>query len=311
MQRLDSIDHADLRGAFLAIGSFDGMHRGHRHLLENMISSAREEGAPAVGLTFFPHPRTVLNPESGPVYYLSTVEERLALMEQIGLDAAILQPFDPAFAQISAADFLRKLKDRLRMRSIWCGPSFALGRGREGTIAYLSEQGLSLGFSLYVVPPLEDSEGPISSSQIRQALAAGDPRRAALLLGRPYALSGTVVHGAGRGRSMDTPTANLDLWREIMVPARGVYATWVEVGGTRRPSVTNIGLRPTFENAKAHEAIVETHILDFNGDLYGSRLKIEFAARLREERRFTGMDALHRQIAEDILQARSALGEVS
>jgi riboflavin kinase/FMN adenylyltransferase len=310
MRYFESIESATLRGAFLAIGSFDGLHRGHRHLLENMIRAAGEDGAPAAAVTFFPHPRTVLEPAASPPFrYLATLEERLDLLRGLPLEAVILQPFDRAFSQLSAAQFLDTLKQKLGMRSLWCGPSYSLGKGREGDAAYLSEKSLSQGFSLYVVPPLSDADGPISSSRIRRALAEGDPAAAAGLLGRPFALSGTVVHGAGRGRKMATPTANLDLWPEIALPADGVYATWAFPAGRRTAGVTSIGVRPTFADGTAPAATVETHLLDFDGDLYGSTLRVEFTARLRAELRFPGADALRVQMAKDIDKARRILRE--
>ena len=313
MQYIESIGSAALRGVYLAVGSFDGLHRGHRHLLEKMIQAAGEDGTPPVVLTFFPHPRTVLSPAaaSPPFRYLTPLEERLAMLRALPLDAIILQPFDLAFSKITAAQFLHTLKERMGLRSIWCGPSFSFGYQREGNVALLSEKSIALGFSLYVVPPLADPLGPISSTRIRQALASGDPAKAADLLGRPYALSGAVIHGAGRGRKMGIPTANLDLWPELAIPAYGVYATWAVTAGRRFASVTSIGVRPTFEQASAPAATVETHLLDFDGDLYGSTLGVEFAARLREEQRFPDMDALRAQMARDIMQARRILQEGS
>jgi riboflavin kinase/FMN adenylyltransferase len=311
MQFFESIEGAALRGVYLAIGSFDGVHRGHRHLLVKMIESAGEDGAPSAVITFFPHPRAVLGQTAAtpPFRYLTSLEERLALLRGLPLDAIILQPFDPAFSRIGAAEFLPLLKKRLGLRSLWCGPSFSVGYQREGNVAWLTEKSIALGFSLYVVPPLVDTKVPISSTWIRQALAAGNPVEAAGLLGRRFSLSGTVVHGVGRGRTMGIPTANLDLWPEIVIPAYGVYATWVVHAARRYPSVTSIGLRPTFENGTAHPATVESHLLDFDGDLYGSTLSVEFVSRIREERRYPDVASLRNQMALDIDQVRHILEE--
>jgi riboflavin kinase/FMN adenylyltransferase len=313
MQYFESIDSAALRGVYLAIGSFDGLHRGHRHLLDKMTQAALEDGASPVVLTFFPHPRTVLPPaaDTPPFRYLIPLEERLAMLRELPLEAIILQPFDLSFSRITAAEFLLTLKARLGLRSLWCGPYFSLGFQREGNIAYLTEKSIALGFSLYVIPPLNHSGGPISSSRIRQALTDGNPRLAAELLGRRFALSGTVIHGAGRGRKMGTPTANLDLWPEITMPAYGVYATRAITAERRYAGVTSIGLRPTFENGRAHAATVETHLLDFDGDLYGSTLRVEFVERLRGEQKFPDVDSLRGQMARDIEQARRILKEGS
>jgi riboflavin kinase/FMN adenylyltransferase len=311
MQYFESIDSAALRGVYLTVGSFDGLHRGHLHLLEKMTQAALEDGAAPVVLTFYPHPKAVLRSaaDSPPFRYLIPLEERLALLRALPLEAIVLQPFDPAFYRISAAEFLQTLKNRLGLRSLWCGPSFSLGFQREGNVAYLTEKSVALGFSLYVIPPLDQSGGPISSSRIRQALAEGDPRLAADLLGRRFSLSGTVIHGAGRGRKMGTPTANLDLWPEIAIPAYGVYAVWAVAAGRRYAGVTSIGIRPTFENGSAHAATVETHLLDFNGDIYGSILQVEFVERLRGEEKFPDMDSLRGQMARDIERARRVLEE--
>jgi riboflavin kinase/FMN adenylyltransferase len=320
MQSFDSLEQAALRGAYLAIGSFDGLHLGHRDLLVKMTQAAQEDGAPAAVLTFFPHPRAVLGQPSrleahrddGPPFrYLTPLEERLRLLREFALDAVIVQPFTAAFSQIPAADFLAALKARLGLRSLWCGPNFSLGKGREGNVAYLTEKSVALGFSLYVVPPLADSSGPISSNRVRQALSTGDVVLAAGLLGRRFAVSGTVVHGKGRGRSLGFPTANLDLWPELALPAYGIYAARVTHAGRRYAGATSIGVRPTFANGTAHEATVETHLLDFDGDLYGATLELEFAARLREEIRFPNADALCEQMKQDVAQTRRILQEVS
>ena len=312
MQYFESINSAKLRGVYLIIGSFDGVHRGHRHLLEKMTQAAEEDSAPPVVLTFFPHPRSVLGKDpASPFRYLLPLEERLRRLREYPLEAVIVQPFTQAFSQIAAADFLSTLQDRLGLRSLWCGPSFSIGKGRAGDIAYLTEQSVARGFSLYVVPPLSDAGGPISSNRIRRTLSKGDVSKTADMLGRRFAVSGTVTHGAGRGRTMGFPTANLDLWPELAIPAYGVYATWAVYKGNRFPGATSIGVRPTFANGSAHEATVETHLLDFNGDLYGSVLKVEFAARLRAEKRFPDKDSLRNQMALDLAQARRILQEES
>jgi riboflavin kinase/FMN adenylyltransferase len=318
MQYFESVERAALRGAYLAIGSFDGLHRGHRHLLDKMTKAALEDGAPAAVMTFFPHPRVVLGQASrpgarrddGPPFrYLIPLEERLRLLGEFPLDAVIVQPFTPEFSQVRAADFLSTLKNRLGLRALWCGPNFSLGYRREGTVTYLTEKSAALDFSLYVVPPLADASGPIASNRIRQALSGGDVVGAAELLGRLFSISGKVVHGKGRGRTLGFPTANLDLWPELALPAYGIYAGWVTHAGRRYAGATSIGVRPTFENGTAHEATVETHLLDFDGDLYGATLQLEFVARLREEIRFPNTDALCDQMKQDVAQTRRLLQE--
>jgi riboflavin kinase/FMN adenylyltransferase len=310
MQIFPSLESAAVRGAYLAIGSFDGLHRGHRRLLEQMNRAAAEDQAPAVVLTFFPHPRAVLGPpEDPPFRYLLSLDERLKLLRRYPLEAVVVQTFDQDFARMAAADFLEILQQRLGLRALWCGPNFSLGYRREGNVAFLTDRSLALGFSVYVVPPTSDACGPVSSSRIRSALAEGDVDTAADLLGRPFELSGTVVHGVGRGRKLGVPTANLDLWPELAVPAYGVYATRTGAGGRLHHSVTSIGVRPTFENGAAHPATVETHLLDFDGDLYGAALRVEFDARLRGEERFADVEKLKWQMAKDIEDTRRLFGE--
>jgi riboflavin kinase/FMN adenylyltransferase len=310
MQYFESIDSAALRGVYLAIGSFDGLHRGHRRLLDEMIRAANEDHAPSAVLTFFPHPRTVLERDSAsPFRYLLPLEERIRLLRGLPLDAVIVQPFTRAFSEIPAGNFLPRLRNRLELRSLWCGPSFSLGKGRTGDVRYLTEQSVALGFSMYVVPPLSDAGGPITSNRIRRALSEGDTVQAAGLLGRRYAVSGKVVHGAGRGRSMGFPTANIEFWPELVIPAFGVYATWAIHEGNPFPSATSIGVRPTFSNGSPHAATLETHLLDFSGDLYGSELEVEFVRRLREEKRFPDQNALCGQMTQDIDLARRILQE--
>jgi riboflavin kinase/FMN adenylyltransferase len=307
MQRIQSLDEAGLRGSYLAVGSFDGVHRGHRYLLNKMIQAAREDGAPSVVLTFFPHPRAVLG--STPFRYLTSLEERLALLAQLSPDVAILQSFDRPFSEITAEAFLRSLRMNLGLRSLWCGPAFSVGYRREGNVEYLTNHSIEWGYSLYVVPPLTDGDGPISSSRIREALSRGDAIRAAELLGRRYTLSGKVIHGVGRGMKMAVPTANLEVWTEMVIPAYGVYATWAVSGGNRHFSVTSIGVRPTFANGSPPTVTVETHLLDFEGNLYDTPLTIELVDWIREERKFPSGDTLRGQMLEDIEQARRILGE--
>jgi riboflavin kinase/FMN adenylyltransferase len=312
MRRPKFLDQTALQGSYVTVGSFDGVHRGHRNLLQQMLHAAREDHAPAVAVTLFPHPRSVLagGSSAAPFRYLATLEERIALLESIGLDAVITQPFDEEFSRLQASAFLEMLKDRLGMRALWCGPGFTFGFEREGNIAYLQQHSVSMGFMAYVIPPLMGGSEPVSSSRIRQTLAAGNLETAERFLGRPYTLSGKVVHGAGRGRSIGFPTANLSPWPEILVPASGIYATYVRLQDGRHESVTSIGVRPTFETGGAPATTIETYLLDFEADLYGAGLQLEFRARLRDERRFDSTAALHDQILRDIDQARSIFKEV-
>jgi riboflavin kinase/FMN adenylyltransferase len=256
-------------------------------------------------LTFHPHPAVVLRDRHGP-YYLTSPEERAALLAEHGVDMVITHPFDRQVAAQSAEEFIARLKQHLGFSHLCVGQDFALGRGREGDILTLQRLGKQYGFSVSVVEPFEQDGQAVSSSQIRVALSRGDVLRARQLLGRHYWLHGSVIHGDGRGRSIGIPTANLRIWPERLVPRTGVYACLVSIDEVTRPAVTNIGVRPTFEQ-RSDGAWVETHLLDYSGDLYGRQLRLSFVERLRDERRFPGVEALVKQIDQDILQAEDIL----
>jgi riboflavin kinase/FMN adenylyltransferase len=244
-------------------------------------------------------------------FYLSTPEEKADLVAPFGLDALVTQPFSQAFSKTTAREFVDLLVPHLDLQQLWVGQDFALGHNREGDVPTLRRFGETLGFQVQVVEPVGAEGGPISSSRIRQLLAAGEVAAAAGLLGRPYALTGEVEKGAGRGRSIGIPTANLKIWPQRAVPGPGVYAGWAAVAGRRWGAVTNIGVRPTFDD-KLEAPVVETHILDYDGgDFYGQELRLEFHARLRDEQRFDGVEALVAQIQADIQNARQILGKAA
>ena len=310
MQQYHGLHDLHLEGAWLAIGAFDGVHRGHQAILQQLTAGAHAVGSPAVLLSFYPHPVEVLR---GPQhsFYLTTPEEKAALVAPFGLDALVTQPFTLEFSKTTAREFVGMVVERVGLRQLWVGQDFALGHNREGDVATLRRYGEELGFELHVVAPVEAQGGVISSSRIRKLLAAGEVAAAADLLGRPYAISGEVEAGAGRGRTIGIPTANLKVWPQRAVPASGVYAGWAAVNGQRWPAVTNIGVRPTFDE-KLEAPVVETHILDYDGgDFYGQALHLEFVARLRAEQRFDGVEALIAQIHADIADARRILGKAA
>ncbi|MGH2535849.1 MAG: riboflavin biosynthesis protein RibF [Candidatus Promineifilaceae bacterium] len=291
---------AERRPTYLAIGVFDGVHRGHQALLADMAAAARAAGARPAALTFFPHPSAVISGRSGR-FYLCALEERIRLLGQTGVELVVNQPFDQALRQTSARDFVAQLRAALDLRQLW-GASFSLGYRREGDLAYLQALGPELGFEVRPYDRLVEWAGrPVSSSRIRDALTAGELDEVAGCLGRPYHLRGRVVRGDGRGRTIGVPTANLKLWDELLLPANGVYATLAEVDGRRYPAATNIGHRPTVDGQSLS---VEAHLLDFDADLYGRELELEFVRRLREERKFPGLDALVAQIRADIEATR-------
>ena len=306
MQVIDELSKANLNApSFVTIGSYDGVHIGHQHLLKQMKGAAARAGCLAVMVTFHPRPQAVLAPDR-PVTYLTMPDEKIALLEGLGLDLAAVLRFTRETAQTPAADFVAGLVTHLKMRQLWAGADFALGRNREGDIPRLRELGQTMGFEVAVVEPLVQAGEVVSSTRIRNLLAVGEIRQATALLGRYPSLVGRVTTGARRGRQLGFPTANLALMAERVIPADGVYAGFAWVNGRRYPAVTNIGVRPSFsETART----VEAHLLDFSGDLYGVDLRLEFVERLRPEKRFEALDALVTQIRADAERAALLLAQ--
>jgi riboflavin kinase/FMN adenylyltransferase len=306
MQHIRSLSKVHLtRPSVVTIGAFDGVHRGHQYLLSKLIDHARATGYVPAVLTFYPHPRMVLQgPEPG--FYLMLPDDKARLLGEMGVELVITHPFNDEVRQIRAADFVDRLIRHLNMQALWVGADFALGYRREGTVAFLQQQGVERGFAVEVVDLMDAGDERVSSSRVRAALSQGDVAEAARLLGRPYFVSGTVVEGARRGRMIGIPTANLTIPEEVAIPARGVYAARVPVHGHNTAAVVNIGMRPTFEGEST--MTVEAHLLDFSGDLYGRELSVHFVQRLRDEQKFNGVEALLAQIERDIASARELLG---
>lgn len=304
-KRYSSLNNVDLPGAWLTIGSFDGVHRGHQALITRLVSGAHAAGAPAVVLTFFPHPSIVLRGKQGP-YYLNTPEEKAEILAGLGIDGVVTLEFSRELAAKTAAEFMGDLKRAFGLRQLWVGYNFALGRGREGDLSALRQLGDQLNYTVQVIEPIDVNGEAISSSLIRTLIKEGHVEQAAEGLGRPYSVTGEVTHGDGRGKGLGIPTANLSIWAERLLPGNGVYACWAEVDGERKPAVTNIGVRPTFENGEPTTR-VEAHLLDFDRDLYGKTVRLAFEARLRGEERFPSVDALLGQISKDIQNARRLL----
>jgi len=295
----------------LAIGNFDGVHRGHQALLSAMIDDARQHGRQGGLLTFDPHPSAVLRPDR--VHsYLTTMAERLEALAELPLEFAVVYPFSLETARTPARGFIAQVQQALKLAALWVGPDFALGRNREGDVSALRGMGEELGFSVHVIEPQVLDGEELRSGRIRGYLLDGDVQGAAQQLGRPYQVTGQVVAGAQRGRGIGFPTANLAVPEGRMLPANGVYATWARLDddplmrNRRLASVTNIGVRPSFDNG---QRTVEAHLLDFDGDLYGRPLTLLFAARLRPEQRFPSVDALIAQIGRDAAAARQLLLE--
>jgi riboflavin kinase/FMN adenylyltransferase len=289
------------RPAAVTIGVFDGVHRGHQHLIGLLLQRAAEEGLATVVITFNPHPRTVIRPGTA-LTYLTSLDERVELLQGLGVDAVAVLPFTSELAQLSAQEFLRMVAEGLGMKLLLVGPDFALGRNRAGTIGVMRETGERLGFRVEVAALLAEDGEKVGSSSIRQALAAGDVERVARLLGRPFSLSGPVVEGDRRGRTLGFPTANIAIGLDRALPAYGIYVTRAYLREAAYESCTSIGVRPTFDVEP--RPTVETYILDFDEDIYGQELRIELLHRLRGELRFDSAEALVQQIQRDIAATR-------
>jgi len=307
MRHITSLDAIALQNAWLTVGVFDGVHRGHQAIISPMVGAAHVHGDPAAVLTFDPHPAVVLGHRAD-LQCLTTPAERAELLGSLGVDFVITLEFNPSLAGTAAEEFMFRLKQNLGLKQLWIGYDFALGKDREGNAARLAEIGRELGYSVRVVEALADESGVISSTTIRKLIATGQVGEAASLLGRLYSLSGPVIRGDGRGRKIGIPTANLDILPGKAIPANGIYACWAWLGSEKHLSAVNIGVNPTFTPDKKTPN-VEAYLLDFDADLYGQNLKLEFVTRLRDELKFSSVDALVKQIWEDIAHVRGILAE--
>lgn len=289
-------------GTAVTIGNFDGVHRGHRELLRRTVEYAASAGIPSVAVTFSPHPARLFSPEAR-FYEITTPEERAELIAEAGIDRLVVEPFDEEMGRMTPEAFARDfLAARLRTRHLVVGYDFNFGAGRAGSPATLVALGGELGFTVEIVPALYRGGAIVSSSRIRELLLGGRVREAEELLCRPYRLSGTVVTGARRGQKLGFPTANVRFTQEL-VPLPGVYLVDAEFEGRRCRGVANVGFNPTFGD---NSLGLEVHLLEPAGDLYGRKMSVDFRDRIRDERKFESVDALVRQIAEDVRYAREA-----
>jgi riboflavin kinase / FMN adenylyltransferase len=288
----------------VTIGNFDGVHRGHRVLLGRTVGHASDRGIRSVAITFEPHPAAVLRPGTEPPR-LQTLAARVACMVDAGVDLVLVLPFTRELAALTPEEFVEQvLVDRLRTQRIVVGTTFRFGAKAAGDVVTLVEQGEANGFTTEAATLLELDDRPISSSEIRSHLDDGDVDWAARALGRPFELTGTVVAGDGRGRTIGVPTANLEVPAGLVVPGNGVYAGHAVEGDRRWPAVTNVGVRPTFEGTTRS---VEVHLLDVDEDLYGREVGFRFLHRIRGEQRFDGPEQLVARIRQDIEATRRHL----
>jgi riboflavin kinase/FMN adenylyltransferase len=290
----------------VTVGVFDGVHRGHLYLLDRLQERARTLGLVSGVVTLHPAPFQVLHPKE-PAAYLCSLEERIELLRNAGIDFVAPVTFTSELAQLSARDFVQVLVEELRVRFMLEGPDHALGRGREGTVAVLNELGREMGYQLEVLEAFTEGGLVVSSTAVRSALGEGDMRRVAELLGRPFSLRGPVVEGARRGKSIGFPTANIAIGADRALPPFGVYVARAYLGEGRYKAVTNIGRRPTFDRG---ERTIEVYLLEYQGaDFYGHDLHIDLVERLRPEKRFASADELRAQIQRDVAAVQVALGE--
>jgi riboflavin kinase/FMN adenylyltransferase len=301
MKIFHGTDNAGIaRGTVLTLGVFDGLHLGHQRIMQTVVERARAVRAVPTVITFDPHPRAVLHPENAPPL-LQTLDQRLANFGVLGIEQAIVIRFDRKFAATDAETFLHDIvHERLQAREVFLGKGFFFGKNRGGNIELLREMSRRLGFFADEVPEVRLRGRRISSSKIRQLLAEGKVNLARRMLGRPYGVEGQIVHGFERGRTIGFPTANLKPHNRV-IPRFGVYATATLIGSEWRRSITNVGVRPTFDGDR--EPSIESYIFDFDGDLYGDVLRVRFLHRLRDERKFSGIDELKAQIEKDTRRA--------
>src|SRR5205809_513880 len=302
MRLFHGTDNADIaRPTVLTLGVFDGLHLGHQLIMQTVVERAHAIGALPTVLTFEPHPRAVLHPESAPPL-LQTFDQKIEALGVLGIQQTIVIHFDKAFAQIRADDFLRAVvAERLHAKEVYLGTGFAFGHNREGNIDRLRAISKDLGFFADEVPEVCLRGRRVSSSRIRELLQRGRVNLARRMLGRPYGVEGRVVRGAERGVKLGFPTANIQPHNRV-IPRGGVYVTAALIDKQWRRSVTNIGTRPTFDDGS--ETSVETHVLNWSGDLYGDVVRVRFLHRLREEKKFASIDELKSQIERDVRRAQ-------
>ena len=302
--RRDIADTSGLKDSAISIGVFDGVHLGHRHLLRRLTENAQRDGLSSVVLTFKNSPRSALNP-AAELRYITDLETRLALLHQPGIDRVVPVDFTLELSQLTSTQFVDALIAEVGMKGLVVGPDFALGYRRQGNVDALREMGLTAGFWVETVDNFLLDGAPVKSSAIRELLAQGHVEKVNRMLDRQFSLTGEVESGDRRGRDLGFPTANLTAGPTMAVPGDGIYATWATVDGVRHQGATSIGVRPTFGGGG--ERRIETYLLDFSGDLYGKRLTLEFAQRLRGEMAFSSVDALIQQMEQDVERSRAVL----
>lgn len=297
------------RPTVLTIGNFDGVHLGHQAIIRGVVSRARELGALSALMTFNPHPLEVVRPEASPAY-LTGLDEKLEYVAGLGVEAAHVITFTPDLRSRTPAEFVELLAGRLRPREVWVGPDFRFGHDRSGDAAFLAGAGERYGFGVELLRPLSDQGGVISSSRIRRLVSLGQVEEASRLLGREPTVEGVVVAGARRGADLGYPTANLEVDERRLLPKDGIYAVYGRLpGNARQPGVASLGVRPTFGSGGPR--LLEVHLFDFDGSVYGLSLRVSFVRYLRPELRFPDAETLKTQMRQDEAAARAAVSAVA
>jgi riboflavin kinase/FMN adenylyltransferase len=304
MNHYHSLETLNLQNSHLTIGVFDGVHRGHQQIIEKLVKEAHAQNEPAVVLTFDPHPANILSGQE--IKCLTTPDERADLLAGLGVDHVITQRFTRDLSAASAFEYMSTLKQALGLKRLLIGYDFALGKGREGNASRLTEIGRELDYAVEVIPALGDESGVISSTEIRKLISTGNVAEANKLLGHNYSMNGEVIHGAKRGRTIGFPTANIDYPKGKATPSNGIYACWACLGREKFMAATNIGFNPTFTPERKIPSL-EAYLLDFDRDIYGQELKLEFIASIREELKFDSVEGLIRKIHEDVDATREIL----
>ncbi len=297
--------------SIITIGTFDGVHIGHQEIIKNLVKSANKKGNKSLIFTFFPHPRMVLQ-KGGDLKLLTTLQEKIALLEKSGLDFLVIEPFTKEFSRITALDFVRKiLVQQLKLKKLIIGYDHHFGRNREGDFEQLKEYGTLYGFEVEEIPSQDIQNIAVSSTKIRKALEEGDVEKANRYLGYEFMLTGTIVHGKGLGKKWNYPTVNIHIEESYkLIPKSGVYIIKTTINNTNIFGIMNIGYRPTVDGK--HQTI-EVHLLDFNADLYGENIQVQLACRLRDEQKFNSIDKLFAQIKHDENNTRELIsnGKIS
>ncbi|WP_445666010.1 bifunctional riboflavin kinase/FAD synthetase [Fodinibius sp. AD559] len=304
---LDNVEREE--NTVLTVGTFDGVHAGHRAIIDTVVDKAKEKGARSVLVTFDPHPRNIINSGDDGIKLLTTLEERCEILEELGIDRMIVIPFDRDFSLLSSEEFIRDIiHKKIGVTEFVIGYDHHFGRNREGTIETIETLGGELGFDSYVVSKHEVGEQTVSSTAIRNAISEeGNIEQATEFLQRPYRLNGTVVHGDKRGKKIGFPTANIKPEHvNKIIPKDGVYAVKVRINGDWFNGMMNIGTRPTFDGERQ---TLEVHLFDFDGDIYGKEVQVRFFSRIRDEKKFSGKEELIVQLKEDKKQTRQLLSK--